>query len=111
MEHGLFVSATPDRRRRGLFRCTPCSDGGIVLSDDLIRHTGGPTLFGRAAFAHPYCRAATLYISVQSGRVPPRSISACSVPIISAVGAERHAAATSLENQVTTDGVGQRITT
>lgn len=63
-----FVSAGPTGANRGLFRLTVCSDGGIVISDNLLSHTGGPTLFGRVAFAQSLLpRPRTLYISVQNG--------------------------------------------
>jgi hypothetical protein len=67
----LFVSAGPAGADRGLFRITLCSDGGLVISDNLLAHTGGPAAgggnFGRVAVTQSMLpRPRTLYISVQN---------------------------------------------
>jgi hypothetical protein len=63
-----FASAGPTDPGRGLFRLTVCSDGGVVLSDNLMTHPGVPGSFGRIAFTQSLLpRPRTLYISVQNG--------------------------------------------
>jgi hypothetical protein len=62
----LFGTSTlnPDR---GLFRLTVTSTGELVISDNLLRHIGGPPgVFGQVAFCQSlFPRTRTLYISVQ----------------------------------------------
>jgi hypothetical protein len=67
----FFVSAGPAGADRGLFRITLCSDGGLVLSDNLLTHPGGPAagggVFGRVVVAQSFVpRPQTLYLSVQN---------------------------------------------
>jgi hypothetical protein len=102
-----FVSAGPGAAQ-GLFRCTLCSDGGVVLSDNLLSHTGGPTVFGRVAFAQSMLpRPGTLYISAQNGA----GATAAFVGLFRSDNFGRTwtrlTGATSLANQIARDGVRQ----
>src|SRR5882672_10780217 len=64
-----FASAGPTEPDRGLYRLALCSDGGVVLSDNLMTHRGAPGTFGRIAVAQSLLpRSRTLYISVQRGQ-------------------------------------------
>jgi hypothetical protein len=101
-----FVSAGPGAQR-GLFRCTLSSDGnGVVLSDNLLSHAGGPAVFGRVAFAQSMLpRPGTLYISAQNGT----GAAAIFVGLFRSDNFGRTwthlTGATSLANQIAKDGV------
>jgi hypothetical protein len=101
-----FVSAGPTGAARGLFRCTLCSDGGIVLSDNLMGHAGGPPLFGRVAFTQSLLpRSRTLYIAVQNDTgTRARFLGFFRSDNFGRTWIRR-TGATSLDNQVSKDGV------
>jgi len=64
---GRLLGSTTLNPDRGLFRLTITSTGELVISDNLLSHTGGPPgAFGRVAFCQSLLpRTRTLYISVQ----------------------------------------------
>jgi hypothetical protein len=63
---------------RGLFRLTLTSTGDVVLSDNILAHTGGRVVnpnFGRVAFSQSLIpRTRTLYASVQDNELPNTKI-------------------------------------
>ena len=86
VELGILRERRSRDAARGLFRCTLCSDGGVVLSDNLMSHTGGPTVFGRVAFAqsHAAAPAAPCISPSRTAAGAAAYLSACSVPTTSA---------------------------
>ena len=64
---GRLFGTTVLNPDRGLYRLTVTSRGEVVLSDNLMRHQGGPPVqHGRVAFCQAlFPRTRTLYLSVQ----------------------------------------------
>lgn len=64
---GRLLGGTTVNPDRGLYRLAITSTGEVVLSDNLLRHTGGPPgVFGRVAFTQSLLpRTRTLFVSVQ----------------------------------------------
>jgi hypothetical protein len=64
---GKLINTTTANPDRGLFRLAVASTGELMVSRDLMRNNGGPSVtHGRVAFAQSLLpRSSTLYISVQ----------------------------------------------
>ena len=105
------LTLNPDR---GLFRLTVTSRGEVVLSDNLLRHPGGPPAqHGRVAFCQALLpRTRTLYVSVQDETTTRTAISRGSSSAASAAmtSARQWAALPAMATIVNTDG-GDRPTT